>query len=266
LNKVGSVKIALSHLCISYVIVFPMSLYFLCHCISYVIVFPMSLWVNIDMLWWRRGVVADGARRGGTAADRTARRLSLRLHDATTEVSLHSMTQHWWNHPFALLCHSLPPAGIYVAVFLFGEEICSLSLINRKLFLFLSISPVSNLLVSKRLPLPQCAHNYRKTSHPLLRIVVKQLDYIFLSLYLRMCPYARFISSKNRRHTVATHRPAGGVAPRCFHPLVWVLYLHHRPSGRLVVQCKFCTSCRWLWFGFGGGYFCCPLYKRGPVP
>jgi len=52
----------------------------------------MSLWVNIDMLWWRRGVVADGARRGGTAADRTARSLSLRLHDVTTEVSLHSMT------------------------------------------------------------------------------------------------------------------------------------------------------------------------------
>jgi len=80
-----------------------------------------------------------------------------------------------------------------------------------------------------------------------------------------MCPYgAHFICSKNRRHTVATHRPAGGVAPRCFHPLVWVLHWHHRPSGRLVIQCKFCTSCRWLWFGFGRGYILLSLIYEGP--
>ena len=54
--------------------------------------------------------------------------------------------------------------GIYVVFFLFGEGICSWSSINRKLSFSPYISPVSNLLVSKRPPLPQCAHNYNLLS------------------------------------------------------------------------------------------------------
>jgi len=144
----ASVKIALPHLCI-----------------SYVIVFPMSLWVNIDMLWWRRGMGADGARRAGTAADRTARRVSLRLRDATTEVSLRSVTQHQWNSCIVfLLCTvmSFSPSGGYICSGLSVRRRDMLVVFNQSQVLSsISISPVSNLLVSKRLPLPQCVHNYR---------------------------------------------------------------------------------------------------------